>query len=157
MAGDVEVRGFALMLAVRVAYLAFLLWLFIPEAYLQELGITYYPSKYWAVAGPAWLTLAIVWGYWVYEGLNMTRVPPLSDSRNLADARCKSAERVGLRGYTQPTTHAVPPLCHIPPDIVSRHLFGGGAVASTPATATAAAAAAAEASVPATGGTSASR
>ena len=24
---------------------AFLLWLFIPEAYLQELGITYYPSK----------------------------------------------------------------------------------------------------------------
>eukprot|EP00198_Chlamydomonas_reinhardtii_P010845 XP_001700182.1 predicted protein [Chlamydomonas reinhardtii] len=85
MAGDVEVRGFALMLAVRVAYLAFLLWLFIPEAYLQELGITYYPSN-----------------------------------RNLADARCKSAERVGLRGYTQPTTHAVPPLCHIPPDIPQR-------------------------------------
>ncbi|KAG2424198.1 hypothetical protein HXX76_014731 [Chlamydomonas incerta] len=117
MAGDVEVRGFALMLAVRVAYLAFLLWLFTPEAYLQELGITYYPFKYWAVAGPAWLTLALVWGYWVYEGLNMTRVPPLSDSRNLADARCKSAEHVGLRGYTQPTTHAIPPLCHIPPDV----------------------------------------
>ncbi|KAG2430329.1 hypothetical protein HYH02_013806 [Chlamydomonas schloesseri] len=114
------------MLTARVAYLAFLVWLFTPEAYLQELGITYYPSKYWAVAGPAWLTLAIVWGYWVYEGLNMTRVPPLYDSRNLADARCKSAERVGLRGYTHPTTHAVPPLCHIPPDLVSRHLFGGG-------------------------------
>ncbi len=33
---------------------------------LQTLGVR--AHRHWAVAGPAWITLALVWGYWMYEG-----------------------------------------------------------------------------------------
>ncbi|GIL91965.1 hypothetical protein Vretifemale_19649 [Volvox reticuliferus] len=124
MAGEVEVRGFALMLAARVFYAMYLGWLIIPERHLHSIGITYYPSKYWALAGPAWLTLAVVWGLWLYEGLNMATIPHLSDRRQLEDEKCKSPESVGLRGFNHPTAKSVPPLCHIPASHVTQTLFG---------------------------------
>ncbi|KAG2496579.1 hypothetical protein HYH03_005401 [Edaphochlamys debaryana] len=124
MAGEVEVRGFALMLAVRVLYVAYLAWLFVPETMLHRIGVTYYPSKHWALAGPAWLTLALVWGWWMYEGYNMTLVTPLTSRRQFEDSRCKTPISVGLVSVEHSTENSVPPLCHIPPAQVSRALFG---------------------------------
>lgn len=45
----------------------YLIWAYVPDALLQASGFTYYPSKHWAVALPAWLCATVVWVYWTYE------------------------------------------------------------------------------------------
>lgn len=123
-ASEVEVLGFAAAIATRALYVAYLLWLFIPDATLHRLGITYYPDKHWAVAGPAWITLALVWGYWMYEGLNMSQVPRCHDRVTIQDAKCKSPSSLGIQGYGHGTKDSIPPLCHLPSEVVSDVLFG---------------------------------
>lgn len=45
----------------------YLLWAFTPAPILEAHAITYYPSKYWAVALPTWFCVTIVFVYWVYQ------------------------------------------------------------------------------------------
>jgi phosphatidylinositol glycan class P protein len=45
----------------------FLLWACVPEAALHTLGVTWYPSRWWALALPSWLCVAVVYAYLVYE------------------------------------------------------------------------------------------
>ncbi len=50
----------------RAAPVLFLAWAFVPEAALHALGATYYPDKWWALAAPAWLCAAVLYGYFAY-------------------------------------------------------------------------------------------
>ncbi len=50
----------------RAAPVLFLAWAFVPEAALHALGVTYYPDKWWALAAPAWLGAAVLYGYFAY-------------------------------------------------------------------------------------------
>ena len=45
----------------------YLVWAYTPAAVLAAHGITYYPSKHWAVAIPSWVCVTVVFAYWVYE------------------------------------------------------------------------------------------
>lgn len=47
-----------------VAYLA---WALIPDRYLDAMGVTYRPSKYWAVAVPTWACVALFVAASAYE------------------------------------------------------------------------------------------
>jgi hypothetical protein len=108
---------------------AYLLWAATPEAQLRRLGITYFPSKHWALALPLWLLLAVAYAYWVYEGLNAVATPPMSSPTTLYDATCKWAPPplgAGGRQKQRQPTRTVPPLAHVPPPVVSRVLYGGG-------------------------------
>jgi hypothetical protein len=40
---------------------------------LHAMGITYYPDKYWAVAVPTWICVAVLYGAWAYEAGAFTR------------------------------------------------------------------------------------
>ncbi len=52
----------------RVLFAAlFILWAFVPTNSLHAYGITYYPSKHWATALPAWCCLAMMFTYIAYE------------------------------------------------------------------------------------------
>ena len=44
----------------------FLAWALTPEAVLHSFGVTYYPAKWWALALPSWLCLAVVYAYVAY-------------------------------------------------------------------------------------------
>ena len=44
----------------------FLLWAYLPSALLHQLGIYYFPDRWWALAVPAWLVVA---GLWIYVAL----------------------------------------------------------------------------------------
>ena len=66
-ASSVEVYGFAGWIASAVAFVAFLLWAVLPESALHAMGVTYYPSKHWALAIPLWLVLLVLYVYWAYE------------------------------------------------------------------------------------------
>lgn len=45
----------------------FLLWAYTPDDMLKSHGVTYYPSKWWALALPAWASVTVVFLFWLYE------------------------------------------------------------------------------------------
>ncbi|XP_028778092.1 uncharacterized protein LOC114752594 isoform X1 [Neltuma alba] len=70
-----EVYGFVGSITVVVASVIFLIWAYVPEHWLHSIGITYYPSRYWALAVPTYVMVTIVLGLGFYIGLNFMSTP----------------------------------------------------------------------------------
>ena len=68
-----------------ICYLAFLAWAFLPETLLIEYGVTYYPSKYYAIALPAYLIVLYVFIGIFYTSFNMLNTFECGDMRNICD------------------------------------------------------------------------
>lgn len=56
-----EYYGFALYLFSSLAFGLYLLWSYLPSPFLHALGIYYYPNRWWSLALPAWLVVAVIW------------------------------------------------------------------------------------------------
>lgn len=125
-AGSAEVYGFVGFVSSAVALVLYLIWAFVPDEVLEQHGITYYPTKHWAVAIPAWFLVAVVSIVCAYEGLNMMCVKPLTDIRTVRDGSSKAPASVGLSSAVCNAAVSMPPLCHVPLEDVSRVLYGGG-------------------------------
>jgi phosphatidylinositol glycan class P protein len=41
----------------------YLLWAYLPSPFLHQLGIYYYPNRWWALAIPCWLVVLVAWIY----------------------------------------------------------------------------------------------
>jgi phosphatidylinositol glycan class P protein len=107
--------GYVLSIAMLLAYL---LWAWVPDSMLRAMGITYTPSKYWAVAVPCWACVTLVWIAVVYRLLCLTTVPALHDARTVTDAHTRTLDRSKL------TAGAVPPLADVPITRVNAMLYG---------------------------------
>ncbi|KAK4379528.1 hypothetical protein RND71_001390 [Anisodus tanguticus] len=70
-----EVYGFVGSITTVVATVLFLVWAYLPEHWLHALGIVYYPSRYWALAVPAYAMMTIVLAVGFYIGLNFLATP----------------------------------------------------------------------------------
>eukprot|EP00878_Enallax_costatus_P041588 GHUV01048405.1.p1 GENE.GHUV01048405.1~~GHUV01048405.1.p1 ORF type:complete len:115 (+),score=35.64 GHUV01048405.1:159-503(+) len=66
-ASSVEVYGFAGWILSAVAFALYCLWAFVPEPVLHSIGITYYPTKEWALIIPTLIIFSVLFVYWVYE------------------------------------------------------------------------------------------
>ncbi|KAL2928551.1 Phosphatidylinositol N-acetylglucosaminyltransferase subunit P [Bienertia sinuspersici] len=71
-----EVYGFVGSITTIVATAIFFIWAYVPEHWLHSVGISYYPSRYWAVAVPTYCMVIIVLGLTFYIGLNFMATPP---------------------------------------------------------------------------------
>lgn len=120
-ANSAEVFGFVGYLTTIVAYIIYIIWAFVPSDVLRCIGVTYYPSKEWAIIVPTWLCMAVVFSYWVYESLNMKSVPSRSSMETIQDKHTKTASPRDACFPGMPGN--VPPLVDIPADITSRLLF----------------------------------
>jgi phosphatidylinositol glycan class P protein len=58
-----EYYGFTLYLTSTLAFAIYLLWSYLPSPFLHQLGIYYYPNRWWSLAIPAWLVMLVVWIY----------------------------------------------------------------------------------------------
>ncbi|XKL62258.1 hypothetical protein PGB90_002091 [Kerria lacca] len=78
--------GFALYLASYTALGLYLIWTFLPDFILEQIGFTFLPQKYWSVAVPihACVTLALV-VFVFYPALNLTLVPKSNDMSIITD------------------------------------------------------------------------
>ncbi|KAF2095031.1 PIG-P, partial [Rhizodiscina lignyota] len=81
-----EYYGFALYLASSAAFLMYVLWAFLPSPFLHQLGIYYYPDRWWALAVPAWLVMAVGWIYVALASYNVEYLTrPMASVENMVD------------------------------------------------------------------------
>jgi len=69
-AGTVEVYAFASLILLRLSFLLFLAWAYLPDRIIESIGITYYPTKEWATILPAWVIMSLLMAAWAYQRLN---------------------------------------------------------------------------------------
>jgi len=81
-----EYYGFGLYLASSAAFAVYLLWSYLPSPFLHQLGIHYYPNRWWALAVPAWLVINIVYIYVALASYNTGYLTlPMGSIENLVD------------------------------------------------------------------------
>ena len=116
------VYAFACWLATIVSYVAFLAWAFLPESVLQNYGITYYPSKYYALALPAYMIVL----YWFvsisYIAVNMIFTLDGTKSNTVYDSFTVPIQSDTNVNPTQ-SLKSVPEVGDVSPAIVSRYLL----------------------------------
>ncbi|XP_037427011.1 phosphatidylinositol N-acetylglucosaminyltransferase subunit P-like [Triticum dicoccoides] len=88
-----EVYGFVGSITVVTATAVYLAWAYAPEPALRSLGITYYPTKYWALAVPSLAMVALALSLLAYLGSNFVATPPPTSFSTIFDEY--SRERPG--------------------------------------------------------------
>lgn len=81
-----EYYGFILYLASSLAFLIYLLWSYLPSPFLHQLGIYYYPNRWWSLAIPAFLVMLIVYIYVALASYNTSYLTlPMNSIENIVD------------------------------------------------------------------------
>lgn len=71
----------------------YVLWAFLPSPFLHQMGIYYYPNRWWALAIPAWLVMAV--GY-IYIALGAYNTQYLTLKMGSVEAIVDNAAQVAL-------------------------------------------------------------
>ncbi|SMQ53338.1 unnamed protein product [Zymoseptoria tritici ST99CH_3D7] len=81
-----EYYGFTLYLTSSLSFIVYLLWSFLPSPFLHQLGISYYPNRWWALAIPAWTVMLLVYIYVALASYNVGYLTlPLTSLECLVD------------------------------------------------------------------------
>ncbi|KAI8940945.1 hypothetical protein NX059_002198 [Plenodomus lindquistii] len=81
-----EYYGFALYLGSSAAFLMYILWAYVPAPMLHQMGIHYYPNRWWALAVPCWLVVLVIYIYVALASYNTRYLTlPLGSCENLVD------------------------------------------------------------------------
>jgi phosphatidylinositol glycan class P protein len=81
-----EYYGFALYLGSSAAFLMYILWAYVPAPMLHQMGVYYYPNRWWALAIPCWLVALIIYIYVALASYNTGYLTlPLNSIENLVD------------------------------------------------------------------------
>lgn len=114
--GPRSVYGYALYIGSNMLFFLYLVWAVIPDEILHSLGLTYWPSKYWAVAVPIWaLTALATFAFIIYPAINLCMIPDINDIATITDRHSN------LRKETMPD--GIPPVFDIPITEVCRKLY----------------------------------
>lgn len=87
-----EYYGFAVYLGSSAAFLVYTLWAYLPAPLLHQLGIWWYPDRWWALAVPCWLVALVVYIYIALASYNTRYLTlPLASCENLVDETAQVA------------------------------------------------------------------
>ncbi|XP_074592129.1 phosphatidylinositol N-acetylglucosaminyltransferase subunit P-like [Curcuma longa] len=115
-----EVYGFVGSITTVLAAVIFVVWAYTPEPWLHYLGITYYPSKYWAIAIPSFIMVTVVLAMVFYLGLNFMVTPSPTSFNVMFDEHSRERPSVSFLGEEQP----IEPIYDIPVDQINNLIFG---------------------------------
>ncbi|KAH7286880.1 hypothetical protein KP509_32G026300 [Ceratopteris richardii] len=117
-----EVYGFVGSISTIVGAVLFFGWAYLPEYWLYSMGITYYPSRYWAVALPAYAMMLIVFVCITYTSLNyIATIPP--DSWNSVCDKFTRAPVMFLPTDSSSQERPIDPISDIPITEINRMMF----------------------------------
>jgi len=91
-----EIYGFVMWVTTYVLFAVFLLWAYLPDSTLHSLGVTYYPSKYWALALPAWVTVTLIFALVFYCAYNLYSTNPLQSRSSIQDQYSRYMDKAEL-------------------------------------------------------------
>ena len=80
-----EYYGFVLYLSSFAGFIMYLIWGLVPDSILRSYGITYYPSRHWAIIIPIWIAGLIPFTILVYTSLNLLKTPDFDSFDLLTD------------------------------------------------------------------------
>ncbi|KAF8660440.1 hypothetical protein HU200_058025 [Digitaria exilis] len=116
-----EVYGFVGSITTVIATAVYLAWAYTPEPALRSLGITYYPSKYWALAAPSFVIVAVALSMGIYMGLNFVATPPPTSFNTIFDEN--SRERMTFSPAME-EERPIEPISDISIDQINNLMFG---------------------------------
>ncbi|KAJ7918453.1 PIG-P [Mycena leptocephala] len=120
-----EFYGFVAWTSTAFLYFVYLLWALLPDAYIEWLGIEWYPSREWAVLFPAYSIVLALLTYFVYFALALYGTPAFSDMSAIIDSRAHlpsvNRERNPYLAYAN--RDVVPDLYDIPIGLVNRACY----------------------------------
>jgi len=131
-----EKYGFVVYVGSLVAWYIYLIWGFVPDRYLQRIGIQWYPSREWAILIPSWMMIAVVFVYAGYFCLNLYNTPALDDLCSITDSQTNILPRnrknssgkllhtVVRYGKDGQEENYIPPLYDLPPCMINVAVFG---------------------------------
>ncbi|KAI5850686.1 PIG-P-domain-containing protein [Tricharina praecox] len=67
-----EYYGFTLYVIANAAFALQLLWSFLPASFLESLGFSYYPSRWWSLVIPSYLVVLVCYVFVALAGYNTT-------------------------------------------------------------------------------------
>ncbi|KAI4242448.1 MAG: hypothetical protein L6R40_004002 [Gallowayella cf. fulva] len=81
-----EYYGFVLYLISSLAFAVYLLWSYLPYPFLHQLGIRYYPNRWWSLAIPSFLVMTLVYIYVALASYNIEYLTlPMNSIENIVD------------------------------------------------------------------------
>ncbi|KAL8804662.1 MAG: hypothetical protein Q9223_005722 [Gallowayella weberi] len=81
-----EYYGFVLYLMSSLAFVVYLLWSYLPSPFLHQLGIHYYPNRWWSLAIPSFLVMTLVYIYVALASYNTEYLTlPMNSIENIID------------------------------------------------------------------------
>eukprot|EP00919_Chromeraceae_sp_WS-2016_P012863 GHVR01030122.1.p1 GENE.GHVR01030122.1~~GHVR01030122.1.p1 ORF type:complete len:121 (-),score=9.28 GHVR01030122.1:260-622(-) len=114
MSVSTEVYGFVFWILSFILYGLYLIWAFVPDDVLHGIGISYYPSKYWALAIPTYFCFLLLMTVVVYNGLNFLNTKPLHSLDILTLSRAP---------MIPDPPGSIPGLSFVPIDEINRLMF----------------------------------
>lgn len=112
------IYGFVLFLVSLVGLILYNMWAFIPTSLIHATGITYIPSKYWAISLPVFLVMLItLFAIFLYPAINLLLTPPLDHCSTVYDVHSNKCT------FNQLDSKGIPPISDLPLDFVSQQLY----------------------------------
>ena len=105
---NVEVYAFIFWIASSVSAIVWLLWAFLPDSFIKDyLGLTYIPSKWWAVALPTYFLVVVFVANFIYIGMTLMKTQRL-DSKYLISDESTPVYPDTVLGHDIPDAHDLP-------------------------------------------------
>ncbi|PIN00339.1 N-acetylglucosaminyltransferase complex, subunit PIG-P [Handroanthus impetiginosus] len=106
-----EVCGFVGAIMAVLAPVILIIWAYVPDYWLNSIGIYFYPSRYGALPKPTYIMAAIILAIGCYIGLNFMATPPPTSLKSIVDECGNELLRDILSTYED--EQAVKPITHV--------------------------------------------